>query len=108
MEEDFTTKAKASGMTDEEAKYAFNRNMMSTGFLDSAVRDFGRRHNRRWLLSEYEAGDVVLHTPYMIHASTINHDPKGAIRLGTDLRYVDKTSNWDTRWNNHFRLGDGV
>ena len=30
-----------------------------------------------------------------IHASTINHDEGGAIRLGTDLRFVDSSKPWD-------------
>lgn len=31
-----------------------------------------------------------------IHASTVNHDKDNVIRLGTDLRFVDKSGNWDT------------
>ncbi|KAI1505642.1 hypothetical protein F5X99DRAFT_214897 [Biscogniauxia marginata] len=108
IEADFTRKAKAAGMSDEEMKYAFNKNMLSTGFLCDGPKDFGKKYGKKWLVTAYEAGDVVLHTPHMIHGSTVNNDPEGKIRLGTDLRFVNKTRPWDTRWNKHFTFGDGV
>ncbi|KAF2763018.1 hypothetical protein EJ05DRAFT_495860 [Pseudovirgaria hyperparasitica] len=108
IEYDFTAKAKAAGMTDEEARSAFNANMMHGGLLADGPAEFGRKHDRRWLLTEYEAGDVVLHTPYTIHASTINCDPDNIIRLGTDLRFVDSSRPWDMRWSNDYAFGDGV
>ncbi|KAM0288355.1 hypothetical protein ACHAO9_007260 [Fusarium lateritium] len=108
IESDFAKKAKEAGMSDEEMRNAFNSNMMSTGFLADGPADFGRQHGRKWLVSEYEAGDVVFHTPHMIHASTINHDAENRIRLGTDLRFVNSTRPWDTRWSKDFEFGDGV
>ncbi|KAH8898309.1 hypothetical protein GQ53DRAFT_881374 [Thozetella sp. PMI_491] len=108
IENEFAAKARAVGMTDEEMRNAYNANMMSTGFLCDGPAGFGRKHGRRWLVSAYEAGDVVLHTPHMIHASTINHDPEGRIRLGTDLRFVNKARPYDTRWTNHYTFGDGL
>lgn len=108
LEEAFTTKAKETGLTEEEARFAFNQNMMHGGILASGPIAFGQQHGRKWLLTDYEAGDVVLHHAYMIHASTINHDAEGIIRVGTDLRFVDKTSSWDTRWDKDFSFGDGL
>lgn len=66
MEEAFFTKAKQAGMTDEEAKSAFNSNMMSTGLLSEFPAEFAREHGRRWMVSAYEAGDAVLHKPHMV------------------------------------------
>ncbi|CAH0053688.1 unnamed protein product [Clonostachys solani] len=108
IEQEFTKKAKETGLSEEEMKNAFNKNMMSSGFLCEGPGDFGRRYNKKWLVTSYEAGDVVLHTPHMIHASTVNHDAEGRIRLGTDLRFVNKTRTWDTRWSNHYTFDDGV
>ena len=95
FEDDFTAKAKASGLSDEEAKSAFNKNMLESGVLTDGPAAFARTHKRRWLVSNYEAGDVVLHSSYMIHASTVNHDPNHVIRLATDLRFVDSSKPWD-------------
>lgn len=92
----FTEQAKASGLTEEEAHNAFNQNMMSNGLLSEGPKEFAQTFNRRWLVAAYEAGDVVLHNPFAIHASTINKDPGNVIRLATDLRFVDSSKPWDT------------
>ncbi|PHH73164.1 hypothetical protein CDD83_4799 [Cordyceps sp. RAO-2017] len=108
FEADFTAKALAAGMSDDEMRNAFNDHMLSTGFLCDGPAAFARQHGKRWLVAAYEAGDVVLHRPHMIHASTINEDPEDRIRLGTDLRFVNSARPWDTRWANHYRFDDGV
>lgn len=114
-----------AGLTEEQAKNAFNQNMMSTGLLANGPAGFAEHHDKRWMVSAYEAGDVVLHTPFtvfgvqlevsiqtlmssQIHASTINHNEKNVIRLATDLRFVDASRPYDTRWDHHYRLDDGV
>lgn len=74
MEQAFFTKAKQAGLSDEEARSAFNTNMMATGLLSETPAQFAREHDRRWLVSAYEAGDVVLHKPHMVCLS--------ALRLG--------------------------
>jgi len=66
LEQAFYKKAKESGMSDEEAKNAFNSNMMATGLLSEFPAEFARDHSRRWLVSAYEAGDIVLHKPHMV------------------------------------------
>ncbi|KAI1453232.1 hypothetical protein F4805DRAFT_461976 [Annulohypoxylon moriforme] len=108
IEKDFYEKAKQTGLTEEEAKNAFNKNMMGGGLIADGAKSFADAHARRWLVTDYQAGDVVLHTPYMIHASTINKDPKNVIRLGTDLRFVDSSKSYDKRWTNVYAFGDGV
>ncbi|KAL7940368.1 phytanoyl-CoA hydroxylase [Trichoderma barbatum] len=108
IEQQFTEMAKASGLTDEEAKFAFNKNMMSGGVLAQGPKGFSDAYQRKWLVSNYEAGDVVLHSSYMIHASTINRDKTGTIRLGTDLRFVDSREPWDNRWAKVYEDDDGL
>ena len=56
-------------MTEEEAKNGFNQNMMTTGWLADGPLGFGREYKKRWLVSDYEAGDVVLHKPHMVRSS---------------------------------------
>ncbi|KAM0558012.1 hypothetical protein ACHAPJ_005179 [Fusarium lateritium] len=109
LEEGFNRKAREGGMSEEERIDAFNKNMMSNGFLELGPIKFTKDNGgRRWLLTEYEAGDVVFHKPHMIHSSTINKDPENRIRLGTDLRFVDSSRPHDTRWSAPFRLNDGL
>lgn len=53
-------------MSAEEAKFAFNSNMMATGLLSEYPAQFAKEHGHRWLTSAYEAGDVVLHKPHAV------------------------------------------
>ncbi|KAJ5825161.1 hypothetical protein N7474_002299, partial [Penicillium riverlandense] len=57
--------------------------------------EFAGKHHRRWLVSFFEAGDVVLHDPFTIHVSTVNTDPESTIRLSTDLRFYDASRAYD-------------
>lgn len=66
VEADFTRKAKENGLSDEEMKNAFNQNMLSTGLLADGPREYSETFGRRWLVTAYEAGDVILHTPYTV------------------------------------------
>lgn len=68
IEGEFEEKAKSAGMSEEEMKYAFNKNMMGTGFLCDGPADFGGKYGRRWLVTAYEAGDVVLHKPHAVRS----------------------------------------
>ncbi|RFU31751.1 hypothetical protein B7463_g4581, partial [Scytalidium lignicola] len=95
LEAEFTEKAKAAGFSEQEIKNAFNDNMLSNGLLSEEPAAFAKRYNRRWLVSSYDAGDVVLHLPFTIHASTINHSLRGIIRLATDLRFCDQSKPYD-------------
>ncbi|OAL02006.1 hypothetical protein IQ06DRAFT_273040 [Phaeosphaeriaceae sp. SRC1lsM3a] len=108
IEADFTRKATESGLSEEEAKNAFNQNMLSTGLLADGPREYSDTFDRQWLVTSYEAGDVVLHNPFAIHASTMNYDPNHIIRVGTDLRFVDSSKPWDKRWDHDYRFNDGV
>lgn len=74
LEEDFTQKAKSAGLSDEDAKSAFNQNMMSGGLLADGPAEFSKTHKRRWLVTAYEAGDVVLHNAYAVSCLEVVRD----------------------------------
>lgn len=65
-------------------------------------------HDSRWLTADYRAGDVVVHSAYMVHASTDNVDPERRIRLSTDIRYQRATEPIDWRWQEHWNDQDGL
>lgn len=91
----------------EERVKAFNK-YMNQGWLGKDLNAIADRLGGRWLLADYEAGDMVVHSPYMVHASTKNFDPNGRIRLSTDIRYQCVWDDIDTRWNNHWSPDDGL
>lgn len=122
IEDDFNERAK--GFTPEEKINAFNVNMTSIGILSDHPQMFERDHkniaeriNRerkgyRWLVADYEAGDVVFHHPCSIHTSGRNEDAQGRIRLSTDLRFYNKKDfdegRADKRWMKYWTMGDGL
>jgi ectoine hydroxylase-related dioxygenase (phytanoyl-CoA dioxygenase family) len=64
--------------------------------------------NTRWLVTDYKAGDIVVHNAYMVHASLNNTNAKGRIRLSTDIRYQLASVPIDQRWQIHWHYDDGV
>jgi hypothetical protein len=66
------------------------------------------QHDSRWLVTDYSAGDIVVHSPYIVHASLDNADADGIIRLSTDIRYqrVDEPIDW--RWQSDWSDDDGL
>ncbi|ORY18054.1 hypothetical protein BCR34DRAFT_621678 [Clohesyomyces aquaticus] len=92
VEAEFASKARECGLSDEKTKNAFNQNMLSTGLLADGPSKYSDAFGRRWLT----------------HASTLNYDPDNVIRVGTDLRFVDSSKPWDTRWNKDSEFNNGI
>jgi Phytanoyl-CoA dioxygenase (PhyH) len=65
-------------------------------------------HDARWLMANYRAGDVMVHSSYMVHAGTDNVDPLNRIRLSTDIRYQRATEPIDWRWQEYWNDQDGL
>ena len=65
-------------------------------------------HDARWLLADYEAGDMVVHTAHTVHAALDNVGTDGTIRLSTDIRYQRSDDPIDGRWQNFWHDRDGL
>jgi Phytanoyl-CoA dioxygenase (PhyH) len=59
-----------------------------------------------WLVTDYAAGDVVIHTAHTIHAALDNVSTE--MRLSTDIRYQLAEDAIDGRWQNHWHDQDGL
>jgi ectoine hydroxylase-related dioxygenase (phytanoyl-CoA dioxygenase family) len=90
----------------EERISAYNKNMAKGGWLSKDLPMLAERLGSRWLVADFEAGDMVVHSAYMIHAATINESTEGRIRLSTDIRYQLVREEIDQRWQNHWSLDD--
>lgn len=66
------------------------------------------QHDRRWLGTSFRAGDVMIHSPYTVHAALDNTDPEGILRLSTDIRYQRHSDPIDWRWQNYWHDRDGL
>ena len=64
------------------------------------------KHDARWLVADYQAGDVVVHSAYLVHAATDNVDAGRRIRLSTDIRYQRSSDPIDWRWQEHWHDQD--
>lgn len=65
-------------------------------------------YDTRWLIADYAAGDIVVHSPYIVHASLDNTDPDRILRLSTDIRYQQADEPIDWRWQNDWHHTDGL
>ena len=90
----------------EERINAYNRNMTEGGWVSKDLPEMADKFDTQWLATDYQAGDVVLHSPFMIHASTNNASPTGRLRLSTDIRFQHVDDEIDARWSNHWSLDD--
>jgi ectoine hydroxylase-related dioxygenase (phytanoyl-CoA dioxygenase family) len=97
---------KSEYLPPEERVSAYNRHMDNTGWMTKDLPSLAERVGTRWLVADYEAGDMVVHSPYMIHAATVNTSRDGRIRLSTDIRYQRVQDEIDARWQNHWSLDD--
>jgi ectoine hydroxylase-related dioxygenase (phytanoyl-CoA dioxygenase family) len=93
-------------LSPEERVSAYNRHMDNSGWMGKDLAALADTLNTRWLVADYEAGDMVVHSPYMMHAATMNVDPNGRMRLSTDIRYQRVQDEIDARWQNHWSLDD--
>lgn len=71
LEQEFADKSQNENFSEAQTKSAFNSNMLANGLLSNNPAEFGRQYGRRWMAADYEAGDVVLHLPYMVCSSFI-------------------------------------
>ena len=69
MEANFGQEAKVAGFTEKQIRSAYNQHMMAGGLLSTAPAAFAEHHKRRWMVTNYEAGDVVLHNCFMVEFS---------------------------------------
>lgn len=103
-EEEF--RRKNADLSPEERISAYNKNMTQGGWLSKDLPTLAARMGSRWLIADYEAGDMVVHSAYMIHAATLNGSSEGRLRLSTDIRYQLVREEIDQRWQNHWSLDD--
>jgi len=96
--------AKNAELPPEERINAYNKNMSETGWLTKDLPSLANRLSSRWLMADYEAGDMVVHSPYMIHASTTN--TRMTMRLSTDIRYQLVCDEIDPRWTTNWSPDD--
>ncbi len=59
----------------------------------------------RWLYADYRAGDVTIHSPYIVHASL--DTTTDVMRMSADVRFIPITVEPDPRWLTPWSGDDG-
>ena len=91
----------------EERINAYNKNMTEGGWVTKDLAALADRVGTRWLVADYEAGDMVRSTPRISSTpATMKTEPQGRIRLSTDIRYQRIRDEIDVRWMNHWSFDD--
>ena len=110
IEERFEAEQDKDNMSREERISAYNYHMGELGHLSHNAETWAKEDGlgKRWLVADYEAGDVVFHSPWMIHSSSRNTDGLGRIRLASDLRFYEEGAKLDERWMKPFNHEDGL
>lgn len=91
-------------MADERAGRLKRPAATMTADLPSLANEY----DTRWLVTDYAAGDVVVHSAHIIHAALDNVDTAGVMRLSTDIRYQRVSDPIDWRWQQHWNDQDGL
>lgn len=81
---------------------------MPAASITADLPGLAEEYDARWLINDYRAGDVMVHSAHIVHASTDNVDPERRIRLSTDIRYQRISDPIDWRWQEHWFDGDGL
>jgi ectoine hydroxylase-related dioxygenase (phytanoyl-CoA dioxygenase family) len=95
-----------ASLSRDEQINPYNPNMEIDYPIGNDVNLLAERVVGRWLIADYEAGDMVVHDPYFVHTSTMNTAARGRIRLSTDIRYQRVRDEIDPRWQNHWSFDD--
>lgn len=80
--------------------------MSKDGWLTKDSPSLSNLLGTRWLCADYEAGDMVIHSAYMIHAATENWAKNGRMRLSTHIRYQLVSNEIDARWTRDWSPDD--
>ena len=69
--------------------------------LDWTAKQLGGR----WLYANYQAGDVAIHSPHLVHASLDTQTD--TMRMSVDVRFLPRSVEPDPRWLSKWAGNDG-
>ena len=88
----------------ESGKKSWSDQVDSGAYSQDAVAT-QKQLDRRWLSTNYQAGDVLLFTLYTMHAGMDNQTNR--LRISTDTRYQLASEPIDQRWIGKNPIGHG-
>jgi len=74
-------------------------------WITNDLEELANRTSKKWMFTDYKAGDIVLHNPFIVHASL--DCSTYYMRVSADIRYMLESEKVDPRWLNDWRANDG-
>lgn len=68
------------------------------GWITKRILSLAKAYQTQWLTGDFEAGDIIIHDPYIIHASFNNSHHYRQINISTDVRFQSMSGEPDYRW----------
>ena len=88
------------------AEEAAGRLKRPAASMTADLPGLAEEYDANWLVADYRAGDVVVHTAHTVHAALDNVSED--MRLSTDIRYQRADDAIDARWQHHWHDRDGL
>jgi len=98
--------SKGVGQADLDALRAVTDRPGDTRPISHDLALVARRLGRRWLCADYRAGDVAVHTPWVVHAALDTATRRA--RVSVDVRFARRDAVLDERWDQPWTADDGA
>jgi hypothetical protein len=95
-------------LTNDKKFSAYSNSSKPNGWLSKNLIKTARKYNSFWLINDFESGDVVIHSPYILHSSFANYEKDKVSRLSIDIRLQVVDSVIDDRWLENWRQNDNL
>jgi ectoine hydroxylase-related dioxygenase (phytanoyl-CoA dioxygenase family) len=87
---------------------AYNKLSKRNAWITLNMLKYSKEKNKKWLVSNFKAGDIVIHSPYIIHATFANANSKNEVKISTDIRFDYSKDEADVRWDRKWNPFDGL
>ena len=94
-----------SNKIDLQKVKSFFPKFINTKWITDDLKALSDKTKKRWCFANFQAGDLVVHDPNVIHASLdANND---YMRLSIEVRFIPAKENPDSGWTREWSGGDG-
>jgi hypothetical protein len=76
-----------------------------TKWITDDLKDLSDKLKKRWCYTNFQAGDLIIHDPDVIHASLDSNNDY--MRLSIEVRFIPAIDTPDSKWTGDWKGGDG-
>ena len=94
-----------SNKIDLQKVKSFFPKFINTKWITDDLKALSDKTKKRWCFANFQAGDLVIHDPNVIHASLDSNNDY--MRLSIEVRFIPAKENPDSGWTSEWSGGDG-